>query len=289
MSFFSTGPDATQRSNADLRLVFKREGETTVLAESFSRMPFRVFPPFHSENGKCAYTYIVNPTPGYLGGDRAEIDILLQPHAHAFITAPSATKILNTGADCAEQTVHIDVADRAILEYIPSYVIPFAGSRFKQRTTIDIEAGSTCIVLDWFSTGRISHGEHFAFDEYDNATMITREGRPLVFDRFVLRPHDEDCSALGRMESYTVSAFLCLIHGGLDFPKSLIEDIRALPWGEDGLGGVTTLAAGGCAVRIVGRSIPAVQKILFRVIGLMRKGLPIIEDDHTLKRVLRPL
>ncbi len=289
MSFFSTGPDATQRSNADLRLVFKRERGKTVLSESFSRMPFRVFPPFYSGNGRCAYTYIVNPTPGYLGGDRSQIDILLEPHSHAFITSPSATKILNTGHDRAEQTTHISVADGAILEYIPSYVIPFAGSRFRQRTTINIEAGSTCIVLDWFSTGRIGYGEHFAFDEYDNATMIVCGGRPLVFDRFVLRPHDEDCSALGRMESYTVSAFLCLIRVSPNLPKFPLDDIRALQCGEDALCGVSTLAAGGLAVRIMGRNIPAVQKVLFRVIGLIRRGLWAVEDDHTLQRVLRPL
>ena len=71
----------------DLRLVFKRQGERSVLAESFSRMPFRSFPPFYDRNRGCAYTYVVNPTPGFLGGDRVRVEVVVASEAHAFIAA----------------------------------------------------------------------------------------------------------------------------------------------------------------------------------------------------------
>jgi urease accessory protein len=288
MSFFSPVPDIPH-DTPNLRLVFKKEGEKTVLAESFSRMPFCAFPPFYSDDGGCAYTYVVNPTPGYLAGDRVEIDILLQPHAHAFITAPSATRILKTGPNRAEQTTHIHVADGAILEYIPSYVIPFAGSRFRQRTTIHMEEGSTCLSLDWFSTGRISRGENLAFEEYDNSTMVICKGKPIVFDRFVLRPQDEDYSALGRMESYTVSALLCLVHGGPGLSKSFLEGMRDLFQDKAAVGGLSALSASALTARILGANIPSVQKPLFQLIGFIRKNLLGIVDNSFLYRVVRLL
>jgi len=130
---------------------------------------------------------------------------LMPMHSSPRLPPQESLKLARTSA---EQTTHIHVADGAILEYIPPYVIPFAGSRFRQRATIHMEEGSTCLSLDWFSTGRISRGENLAFEEYENSTMVICGGKPIVFDRFVLRPQDEDYSALGRMESYTVSALL---------------------------------------------------------------------------------
>ncbi len=270
----------------NLRLVFAKEGGGTILAESFSRMPFHVFPPFHEQDDGCAYTYVVNPTPGFLGGDRADLEIILRPGSHAFITAPSATKILNTGRDRAEQTVRIHIADKAVLEYVPPYVIPFAGSRFRQNTRVQMEKTSRCLLVDWFSTGRVSRGESLAFEEYDNSTVVACDGEPIIFDRFVLLPADEDYSVSGRLESYTLSACLYFINGGSPLPKPLMESIRGLARDGDVLAGVSTLDTDGLVMRIMGRNVPSVQKVLVRVIGLIRRSVLDIENDRILDRLL---
>ena len=209
--------------------------------------------------------------------------------SHAFITAPSATKILKTGRDHAEQTTRIHVADKAVLEYVPPYVIPFAGARFTQKTIVEMEKTSSCLVLDWFSTGRVSRGENLAFEEYDNSTIVRCNEEPIIFDRFVLRPADEDYRVSGRLESYTVSAFLCFIHNGPHLPKLLLPGIRDLIQGGDVLAGASTIETNGLVVRVMGGNVPSVQKVLVRVIRFIRRSLLGIEDHSIPDRLLGAL
>jgi urease accessory protein len=284
-SLISEGP----RDQPNLCLVFRREGERSILAESFSRMPFRSFPPFYDRNHGCAYTYVVNPTPGFLGGDKVRVEVVVGSEAHAFIAAPSALKILGTGADYAEQTTHIRVEDRAAVEYLPPYVIPFAGSRYRQKTIVHMGKRSSCLILDWFSTGRVRRGESLLFEEYDSATVIVSGNGPVVYDRFVLRPGSEEYRALGRLESHTVSACLYLIHDRSDVPKAVVEAITDALFDETILAGVSTIDAGGLVVRVMGPAIPAVQKTLISVIGTIRRMLLAVDDEGLLRRLLGAL
>ncbi len=273
----------------DLRLLFTEESGKSVLAESFSRMPFRVFPPFSSPASGAAYTYIVNPTPGFLGGDRAKIEILLEPGAHAVIAGPSATKILHTSPDRAEQTTNIHLADGAILEYLPSYVIPFAGARFTQRTVVHIESTSTCLLLDWFSTGRTSRGERLAFESYDNATIVMCGERPVICERLLLEPANEAYGVPCRLESYAVSASLYLIHGCSPLSRHLLDDVRDVLGRSAALAGASDLDGNGMVIKVLGATAPSVQNALIPAIGLLRKNLFGIDDDPIFNRLVGAL
>lgn len=274
------------RDRPDLRLLFKREGQRTVLAESFARMPFRSFPAFYAGDHRCAYAYMVTSTPGFLGGDRVGVDLAVGPEAHAFVTGPSALKILRTGLDHAEQTTQIRIGDGAVLEYLPPYVIPFTGSRYRQKTTVRMERGASCLILDWFSTGRVRRGESLSFDEYDNATTILSADEPLVHDRFVLRPGNEEYGTPGRLESHTVSACLYLIHGSSDIPKALARAVSDTLLDDTILAGASTIDGGGLVVRVMGHTVPPVQKALVRVIGMVRRTLFSADDEGLVKRLL---
>jgi urease accessory protein len=277
------------RDQPNLCLVFRSDGDRTILAESFSRMPFRSLPPFYDRNHRCAYAYVVNPTPGFLGGDRVRVEVVVGSEAHAFITAPSALKILGTGPDYAEQTTHIRVEDEAAVEYLPPYVIPFAGSRYRQKTIVHIGKRSSCLILDWFSSGRVRRGESLLFDEYDSATIIVSGNGPVVYDRFALRPASEEYRALGRLESHTVSACLYLIHDRSDVPKAVLGAITDALFDETILAGVSVIDAGGVVVRVMGPAIPAVQKTLIRVIGTIRRMLLAVDDEELFGRLLGAL
>ena len=287
MSFFFTSDISV--GNPDLRMIFERRTERTVLTESFSGMPFRTFPPFYARGHGCAYVYVVNPTPGFLGGDRVQVEIELGQGAHAFVTAPSATKVLMAGGDYAEQTTHIRVADGAILEYVPSYVIPFAGARYRQRTLVRMEATSSCLVLDWFATGRTNRGETLRFEEYDNLMVLLSGDEPVVYERFVLHPKEEEYAVLGRLESHTVSASLYLMHSRPDLSK-ILEERMGEALGEQGvLSGVSTIGSGGLAVRVMGHAMPPVQKSVANAIRLIRRMVFGVDHDEIVDRLLGTL
>jgi len=285
---FSLTRDVTA-GTPDLQMIFRREGERTLLASSFARMPFRTFSPFYNPGHGCAYVYVVNPTPGFLGGDRVRTEIGLGPGAHAFVTAPSATKVLGTGLGRAEQTTDIRVADGAILEYAPPYVIPFAGARYRQKTIVHMEATSSCLVLDWFATGRTNRGESLAFEEYDSLTALFSGDEPVVYDRFLLCPKEEDYRAPGRLESHTVSASLYLMHTRPELRKGLVESLRKILAEDAVLSGVSAIDPRALVVRVMGQTMPPVQETVLRVIGLIRRMVFGVGPQGVVDRLLKAL
>ncbi len=281
--------DELKPDGPDLRLVFERQREDTVLAESFSRMPFRVMPAFYAGSGRCAYVYVVNPAPGLLGGDDVQVEIELGPGAHAFISGPSATKILKGDGSPAVQATHVTLAQGATLEFVPPYVIPFAGASYVQKTVVRMEETSTCLLLDWFTTGRISRGESLAFDAYDSLTEIYSGGGAVVRDRFVLRPKEEDYRALGRLESYDVSASMYLVHNRPEVSQVLVQSVREAADDAALLCGASAVDPGRIVVRMMGRSVPPVQRAVAGVLGIVRRTLLGIEDEELFDRLFYAL
>jgi urease accessory protein UreH len=145
------------------------------------------------------------------------------------------------------------------------------------------------VILDWFSTGRVRRGESLLFEEYESATVIVSGDGPTVYDRFVLRPGDEEYRALGRLESHTVSACLHLVHNRSEVPKAVVEAVAGVLIDETILAGVSAFDAGGLVVRVMGPAIPPVQKALIRVIGTIRRMLLAVDDEGLFKRLFGAL
>jgi urease accessory protein UreH len=217
------------------------------------------------------------------------VEIELGPGAHALVTGPSATKILKGGCSPAEQTTHIRLAEEATLEFVPPYVIPFAGASYRQRTVVQMEETSTCLMLDWFATGRTSRGESLAFDEYDSLTEISSGGETLVHDRFVLRPKDEDYRAPGLLQSCNVSASIYLIHRRPDLSEAMVQCIREAAGEAAELCGASAVDSRRTIVRMMGASVPPVQRAVARTIGIMRQTLLGIGDEELFDRLFGAL
>jgi urease accessory protein UreH len=149
--------------------------------------------------------------------------------------------------------------------------------------------GASCLILDWFSTGRVKRGESFLFGEYDNTTIVLSAGEPIVYDRFVLRPVSDDYRTAGRLESHTVSACLYLIRDGSDVPKDVVEAVADTLFDGTILAGTSAIDTCGLVVRVLGPAVPPVQKCLIRVIATIRKLLFAAEDDGLLERLIGAL
>jgi urease accessory protein len=257
-----------------LNLLFCKEGGKTVLRDSFSAIPLHVFPPFYPDKTGYAHLYIVNPTSGLVGGDRVESDIILEKDAHVFITAPTATKVYRSTGAYSESTTNIILKETAALEYLPRYVIPFAGSMFSQKTTVSMEAGSSLFFLDAFTTGRTARREHLAFKEYRSVTEIVYCDKPVVTDRFVLKPDIENYNALGFLESYTATAALYIIFDNPSLVNSLLSSIgQSLCEAECVAGGVSTLPSNGMGVRLLSNNAFSLEKAVFDIFCIARRVL----------------
>ncbi len=267
-------PERLHRTGRDgrLRLVFKKDGERTILHDSFSTMPVQAFQPFYPDNTGCAYSYIVNPAGGLAGGDRIEMDITIEDHAHVFITTPSANRVYRSTGDFSSQEVDITLGKGSILEYMPGYAIPFAGSLYRQKTRICMDAGAAAFILDFFTPGRVAMGEYLRFSEYRSVTEIEYSGEPILSERVVLRPEAVDYAGPGFLESSAAAAVIYLVFDNASIERPLISALRAVLDGMSGVyGGVSTLPSKGVIIRLLGEGVRFIEKAVPEIWSAARK------------------
>lgn len=257
-----------------LDLVFGEKDGKTFLRDSYATMPMHCLPPLYPDSTGWAYSYLVNPTGGFVGGDRVEIDITLCEKSRLFLTTQSATRVYRSIGPYAEQRVNIHVREGAAIEYLPGYVIPFAGSLYRQSTTIRMEKNATALIADSFTTGRLAMGEHLRFGDYASSLEIEYDGLPLVIDKFSLRPADIDLAAFGFFESRRIVSTIYLIFDGAEKEDKLLEALRAAIDGCEGvLGGVSFLWSRGIAIRLLGAGARHVEKATARIRPLVRRAI----------------
>src|SRR5688572_31489418 len=104
--------------HARLELGFRNAGARTVLAHRRHVGPLVVQRPFYPEGGTC-HVYLVHPPGGLVGGDQVALAVEVQPHAHALITTPAATRFYRAGPHpAARLQQELRVHDGA-LEWLP--------------------------------------------------------------------------------------------------------------------------------------------------------------------------
>lgn len=270
-----------------LSLKFARENQRTVLLESFSKIPMQAFQPFYLDETGCAYTYLVNPTGGLVSGDRIEIEIALDEHAHVFVSTPSATKIYKSFGDFSSQEIRVIIKRGGVFEYMPAAIIPFAHSAYRQKTTIHMEEGTAALILDFFTTGRLARGEHLQFSEYRSGIEVEYCEELILSERMLLKPGDVDYRLLGFLESGCAAAALYFIFDNPLAEKRLVDDLYSLIQGmEDVIGGVSTMPSKGVIVRLLGNGTRFIEKAVLEIWSLARKRILATESYSPIARLV---
>jgi len=145
-----------------LQLDFERRGPATVVAGCRFTLPLQVLAPVALDD-PAAVVSILNPTGGLVGGDRLAIDVRAGAGAHAVLTTPSATRVYRADGPPTLQTVRLSVGPRAVVEWVPDHIIPFAGSALRQSIEIELDASGGLILVDAFAAGRVAAGEGWRF------------------------------------------------------------------------------------------------------------------------------
>ena len=109
-------------------------------------------PPMALDGGRCAYTMLVNPSGGLVGGDRLSLTASIGPDAHVLFSTPSANRIYRTTGPEAAQDIAIHIDSNARVEWLPDVTIPFAGSRFRQSIDVSLGSGTGLLLTGSFKT-----------------------------------------------------------------------------------------------------------------------------------------
>jgi len=207
----------------------------------------------------AAWVFASSYGGGLVGGDRLAIDVTVEPGAHALLSTQASTKVYRSPRG-ASITLAAAVGRDGVLVSLPDPVVAFAESSFRQRQTFDLDAGAAVVALDWMTSGRLGHGERWAFDRYASATTIRVDGRLAIHDAVRLDREDGDLATrLGRFDVLAVVA----IAGA-----PLAADARRI---VDAIGQIApsrrppvivsaaATAGPGCVIRLAGAGVEAVR------------------------------
>ena len=255
---------------------FERAGPRTILARSSCTSPWHHFPPSYLDDSGCAYTWLVNPSGGLVGGDHVSVEAQLHAGTHVLMTSPSANRVYRSLSEPAVQEVHLSVGRDARLEWLPEVTIPFAGSRLRQSIHVDLAPGATMILWDTIASGRVAMRERWAFAAVENEICISTPLGGSVVERYRLVPGrlPESIGLVGSWD-YVASLFVIGDAVDADIWKRLDVELAAILEQRPGLvlGGVSTTAAPGLAVKFVARSAPDLTEMLAAIWSAVRKDL----------------
>lgn len=202
--------DANSSWLAQLELGFEQRGPRTALTHRRHLGPLMVQKPFYPEGETC-HVYIIHPPAGVVGGDRLEVKVDVAPQAQTLITTPGSGKFYRSAGPTAKLTQSLNVAESAMLEWLPQDTILFAGCEVDMLTCVQLKPGARFIGWEILCLGRPSSGEVFDHGRCRQRFELWRDSlsegkQPLVIDRSLLSGGDDVLSAQWGLQGQPVSA-----------------------------------------------------------------------------------
>jgi len=237
---------------------------------------------FPQANGS-AMLHLHNVSGGVLAGDRLWLDIAVGPGAMAQVTSTGATRIYRhrTEAPDSEQHIAISVAENGLLEYLPDALIPFAGARHQQRTSVSLADHATFFWWEVIAPGRQAMDEVFRFESLRVETQVRSNTRPLILENVRLQPFIDSAQSIARMGPYTHSASFYAFQVGRpaadlrELESRLSETAREASSPGVTIWGASALASDGVIVRglsATARDLPATLARFWKTARLFLTG-----------------
>jgi urease accessory protein len=200
----------------ELDFALRGEGEArrTELTHHYQKSPLQIMRPLYYNplRPDMPYTYVMTTGGGVLHGDRQRTELRFGEGASAHVTTQAHTKLYRMEAGYATAIVNLEVAAGAYVEYLPDPLIPFAGSRYYQRTAVLLHEEATLLTGETIYAGRLTRGERNAYDAYASDLEVRRpDGRPVAFDRVRLVPRDGGVGGLAVLDGRDIVSTLYAI------------------------------------------------------------------------------
>jgi len=170
---------------AELELGFVQGTNKTLLVNRRHSGPLIVQRPFYPEGDVC-HVYILHPPGGIVSGDRLAINVNADQGSAALITTPAAGKFYRSSGNTACQSIRIDIAENASVEWLPQETIIYEGACVSSSLTIDLAANARFIGWEILSLGRPASSEGFSCGAAELRWQINREGLPFYLERLLL-------------------------------------------------------------------------------------------------------
>lgn len=129
------------------------------------------------------------------------------------------------------QTIHYTLHDKSSLFLLPDPVTCFRSASYNQVQTFDVAPDANVVILDWFTSGRRTLDEEWAFTRYYSENEVLVGGKRWIRDVTLLEAEKESSQtnpllrrSLGeRLSPYSCYAVVLLYGSQI---QKIIEDFR---------------------------------------------------------------
>ena len=211
--------------HAELALGYGRFGDCTRPTLRRHLGPLRVQKHLYAEGPEVCQHIIVHPPGGIAGGDQLNINVHVGPGAWAQLTSPGAAKWYRA-AGPAYQSVELNVAAGATLEWLPQETIVFSAAQAELSTRIELEGDARLFYWDMVALGRLASGERFERGHFQSHLDIRRDGQLLWHERQRIVGNDGLLDSPIGLDGNPVFATL-LVTG--EISAELLDTCRNLP------------------------------------------------------------
>lgn len=263
-----------------LDLIFENQGGQTVLKVHRQEQPLKVVRAFPLPGGG-SLVHLHNLSGGVLGGDNLEVRVEVEPGAQAQLTSTSATRLYRTlpGVAASGQLNDFSIGENGLLEYLPDQLIPFAGTRYRQQTRIELAEGAGLFWWETVAPGREARGEIFDYDLLEFSVALTKADHPIALERSLLEPKVRPLTSTVRLGQFRYFSTFYMVKVGLDKTactrlETCLNDLAGqLSVPNETLWGASCLWSDGVVVRAVSRNGRAITKGLFEMWKLGKQEL----------------
>ncbi|RON83679.1 urease accessory protein [Pseudomonas chlororaphis] len=211
--------------HAELELGYARFGDSTRPVQRRHKGPLRVQKHLYAEGPEVCQHIIVHPPGGIAGGDRLQIRASVDRDAWAQLTSPGAAKWYRANGP-AYQTLELNVAAGATLEWLPQETIVFSAAQAELSTRIELQGDARLFYWDVVALGRPASDERFDLGHFQSHLDIRRDGQLLWHERQRIGGGDGLLDSPIGLDGQPVFATL-LATGEID--SQLLERCRSLP------------------------------------------------------------
>lgn len=211
-------------------------GQSTLQA-SYSTQPLRLLTPV--SRGTSVWSYLSNLGGGLVAGDQTEIHCHVGRDARCFLGTQSSTKIYRNpkGKPC-RHVADVRLDEGSLLVLAPDPVQAFAEASYDQTQRIRMAPGSSLVLLDWFTSGRMARGERWRFQRLHSRNEVWacdhegqgHDGRLAFLDSMTLDAGRHSLDVQHRLGRFDCIALLLLmgplLQAGID---ALMESVAAAP------------------------------------------------------------
>tara|TARA_B100000315_G_C14595513_1_gene598855 strand:+ start:4646 stop:5467 length:822 start_codon:yes stop_codon:yes gene_type:complete len=253
-----------------LDLEFELRNNRTELVHSQFHVPLQCFRPYYFDSQGRAYVYVLTPTGGIVGGDHLNINVRLGPHCKVFLTTQAATKVYKTPGQQSRQSLHCLLEKNSSFEYLPDQTILFTDADYEQSTDVIMASGSTVVLADLFSAGRIARGEQFQFRKFQSEVHIRTTDHSIILDKMLLQPKDHAPSEIGSFEDYPYTG---TIYIGLESSrlKDSFDLLETFPVAQQSVSGYSKIGQDYGIYRVLTHQAEPLKRAIEQVFSTCRQ------------------